>query len=52
MINKIKIILGIVLSLGMVFKPIQCNAVQSLVIIVLAMIGAIIALDGLMKLEH
>ena len=51
MINKIKIILGIILSLGIVFKPIQCNATQSLTIIVLAIIGAIIALDGLMKIE-
>lgn len=52
MINKIKIILGTILSLGIVFKPIQCTASQSLIIIVLAIVGAIIALDGLMKLEY
>lgn len=52
MINKIKIILGIILSLGLVFKPIQCNASQSLIIIVLAIVGAMMALDGLMKLEY
>lgn len=52
MINKIKIILGIILALGLVFKPIQCNALESLIIIVLAVFGFGIALDGLMKLEH
>lgn len=52
MINKIKVVIGIILSLGMVFKPIQCNASQSLVIVVLSILGAMIALDGLMKLEH
>ena len=51
MINKIKIILGIILALGLVFKPIQCNAIQSLAIIVLAVFGFGIALDGLMKIE-
>lgn len=51
MINKIKIILGIILSLGMVFKPIQCNALESLIIIVLGVIGFGIALDGIMKIE-
>lgn len=51
MINKIKIILGIILALGLVFKPIQCNALESLAIIILAVFGFGIALDGLMKIE-
>ena len=51
MINKIKIILGVVLALGLVFKPIQCNALESLAIIILAVFGFGIALDGLMKIE-
>lgn len=51
MINKIKIVLGIIFCLGLVFKPIQCNALESLIIIVLGVIGFGIALDGLMKIE-
>ena len=51
MINKIKIVLGIIFCLGLVFKPIQCNALESLVIIILAVFGFGIALDGLMKIE-
>lgn len=51
MINKVKIVLGIVLALGLVFKPIQCNALESLTIIALAVFGFGIALDGLMKIE-
>lgn len=51
MINKIKVVLGIIFCLGLVFKPIQCNVLESLIIIVLGVIGFGIALDGLMKIE-
>lgn len=52
MINKIKIALGILLTLGLVFKPIQCTATQSIALVVLAIAGAMLALDGLMKWEY
>lgn len=52
MINKIKIGLGILLTLGLVFKPIQCTATQTIMLVVLAIAGAMLALDGLMKLEY
>lgn len=51
MINKIKIGLGVLLTLGLVFKPIQCTTTQTIMLVVLAIAGAMLALDGLMKLE-
>lgn len=51
MINKIKIGLGVLLTLGLVFKPIQCTTNQTILLVVLALGGVILALDGLMKLE-
>lgn len=52
MINKIKIGLGVLLTLGLVFKPIQCTVTQSIVLAILAIVGAMLALDGLMKWEY
>lgn len=52
MINKIKIGLGVLLTLGLVFKPMQCTAAQTIVLVVLAIVGAMLALDGLMKWEY
>lgn len=51
MINKIKIALGVLLTLGLVFKPIQCTATQTIMLVVLAIVGAMLALDGLTKWE-
>lgn len=51
MINKIKVVLGVLLTLGMVFKPIQVTPTVSITLVVMAIVGALIALDGLMKIE-
>lgn len=51
MINKLKIVIGTLMTLGMVFKPIQVTPTLSITLVGMAIVGILIALDGLMKIE-
>lgn len=51
MMNKLKVVIGVLLTLGMVFKPIQVTPTVSITLVILGIVGALMVLDGLMKIE-
>lgn len=47
--NKLKIMLGAIMTLGFAIRPINCTATQTICLVVVAMFGSVMALDGLTK---